>query len=96
MICTAIVPGIDSFNYYYTLGMTPMFLFSGIFFPLDALHPAFVRVAFFTPLFHLTTIARALSSGSLAASGFSVLWLAVAALILAWPPFVLMRRRIIK
>jgi hypothetical protein len=26
----AIIPGIDSFNYFYTLLMTPMFLFSGI------------------------------------------------------------------
>ncbi|MCX7914184.1 MAG: ABC transporter permease, partial [Thermodesulfovibrionales bacterium] len=37
IISVAIVPGIDSFNYFYTLLITPMFLFSGIFFPLDAL-----------------------------------------------------------
>jgi lipooligosaccharide transport system permease protein len=35
VITTAIVPGIDSFNYFYTLFMAPLFLFSGIFFPLD-------------------------------------------------------------
>ena len=34
MIFAAVVPGIDSFNYFYTLLMTPMFLFSGIFFPI--------------------------------------------------------------
>lgn len=31
LIATAIVPGIDSFNYFYTLILTPLFLFSGIF-----------------------------------------------------------------
>src|SRR4030066_1599489 len=39
LIFVAIVPGIDSFNYFYTLFMTPMFLFSGIFFPIDTLPP---------------------------------------------------------
>lgn len=34
LIATAIVPGIDSFNYFYTLILTPIFLFSGIFFLL--------------------------------------------------------------
>jgi lipooligosaccharide transport system permease protein len=96
MICTAIVPGIDSFNYYYTLFMTPMFLFSGIFFPLDALHPIFTRLAFFTPLFHLTTVARALTAGDLTAVTVPVIWLLTVAFLLAFPPFYLMRRRIIK
>src|SRR5213078_4071944 len=31
---TAIVPLIDYFTYYWTLFITPMFLFSGVFFPL--------------------------------------------------------------
>ena len=34
MIFAAIVPGIDSFNYFYTLFMTPMFLFFRDIFPL--------------------------------------------------------------
>jgi len=34
---TALVPGIDSFSYFYTLFMTPLFLFSGIFFPVETL-----------------------------------------------------------
>ena len=35
MIFTALVPNIDSFNYPFFLLITPMFLFSGTFFPLD-------------------------------------------------------------
>ena len=53
VIFTAIVPGIDSFNYFYTILMTPMFLFSGIFFPLDSLPSIVSKIAFFTPLYHL-------------------------------------------
>jgi len=35
VIAAATVPGIESFNYFYTLLMTPMFLFSGIFPEID-------------------------------------------------------------
>ena len=48
MIATAIVPGIDSFSYFFTLLLTPSFLFSGIFFPLDTLPPIVTKIAFFT------------------------------------------------
>jgi lipooligosaccharide transport system permease protein len=34
---TAVIPLIDFYTYYWTLFITPMFLFSGIFFPLDRL-----------------------------------------------------------
>ena len=37
MIFTALVPNIDSFNYPLFLFITPMFLFSGTFFPLNVL-----------------------------------------------------------
>jgi lipooligosaccharide transport system permease protein len=97
MICTALVPGIDSFNYYYTLFMTPMFLFSGIFFPIDALHPIISRIAFFTPLYHLANSSRGLANGN---AGGGVLvgigWLVAAAVLLAPIPFRLMRRRVIQ
>lgn len=96
MICAAIVPGIDSFNYYYTLFMTPMFLFSGIFFPLDPLPKIITYIAYFTPLYHLTNICRSLSSGNLSGSVVSITWLLAAVLLLSPIPFRLMRKRIIK
>jgi lipooligosaccharide transport system permease protein len=96
MICAAVVPGIDSFNYYYTLFMTPMFLFSGIFFPLDPLPRIITYIAYFTPLYHLANICRALSSGNLAGSLVGIIWLAIAVLILSPIPFRLMRKRLIK
>ncbi len=95
MICTAIVPGIDSFNYYYTLIMTPMFLFSGIFFPLDTFPPAVTYIALFTPLFHLTNICRALTWGNLSGFTGDFAWIIGMALVLAPLPFKLMRKRIL-
>ncbi len=96
MIFTAIVPGIDSFNYFYTLLMTPMFLFSGIFFPVDTLPDVVTKIAFFTPLYHLVNICRSLSQGELFMVRWDIAWICAAAFLLAPYPFRLMQRRIIK
>ncbi|HTR45313.1 MAG TPA: ABC transporter permease [Thermodesulfovibrionales bacterium] len=96
MICTALVPGIDTFNYFYTLLMTPMFLFSGIFFPIDTLPPLVAKIAFFTPLYHLVNICRASSSGAASSSVGDVVWIFVVTAFLAPYPFRLMRKRILK
>ncbi len=91
----AVVPGIDSFSYFYTLFMTPLFLFSGIFFPLDAMPQAVARLAFFTPLYHLVNICRAFSSGTFAGAPGSMAWIVAVVLLLSPFPFRLMKRRII-
>ncbi len=96
VIAAALVPGIDSFSYFFTILLTPMFLFSGIFFPLDSLPPVVSKIAFFTPLYHLVNICRSFSSGSLNAAIWDIVWLLAAAALLAPYPFRLMRRRIIK
>lgn len=96
VIFTAIIPGIDSYNYFYTLFMTPMFLFSGIFFPLDSLPPVVSRIAFFMPLYHLVNICRKLSSGLLMTSLKDIAWVLVVVILLAPYPFRLMRKRIVK
>jgi lipooligosaccharide transport system permease protein len=96
LIAVATVPGIDTFNYFYTLLMTPMFLFSGIFFPLDNLPPVVARIAFFTPLYHLVNICRSFSSGKIWAGMGDLALIVVIAMFLAPFPFRLMRRRIIK
>lgn len=96
VIFTAVVPGIDSFNYFYTLLMTPMFLFSGIFFPLDTLPDVVSKIAFFTPLYHLVNICRSFSHGELLMVRGDILWIVVVVILLAPYPFRLMRKRIIK
>jgi len=96
MIFTAIVPGIDSFNYFYTLLMTPMFLFSGIFFPLDTLPPVISKIAFFTPLYHLVNICRSFSSGLLSGTLWDIIWIFAVLILLSPYPFRLMRKKIIE
>lgn len=96
LICVAKVPGIDSFNYFYTLLITPMFLFSGIFFPIDTMPPLVVKIAFFTPLYHLVNICRAFATGKFLTVAGDLAWLLAVAALLSVYPFRLMRRRIIK
>ena len=95
VIFCAVVPGIDSFSYFYTLFMTPLFLFSGIFFPLDAMPPVVVKLAFLSPLYHLVNICRSFSAGSFSVALVSMLWMVVIAAVLAPFPFRLMRKRMI-
>jgi len=95
VIASATVPGIDSFNYFNTLFMTPMFLFSGIFFPVDTLPSIVAKISFFTPLYHLVNVCRAFASGQPGLAGWDIVWLIVVAALLAPYPFRLMRKRIL-
>jgi lipooligosaccharide transport system permease protein len=63
MLFTALVPTIDLYSYFFTLFVTPMFLFAGIFFPLDKLPNGLEIVAWFTPLYHLVNLMRELATG---------------------------------
>ena len=94
---TALTPSIDLFSYYYTLLITPMFLFGGIFFPFDRLPDWAQVVAWFTPLYHLVQVTRGLAAGpdALAIVG-NALWLAVVTAALFAVPVVAMRRRLVK
>jgi lipooligosaccharide transport system permease protein len=65
MFFTGLVPNIEVFNLPIFLFVTPMFLFSGTFFPLENL-PAWAQaLALVFPLTHLVNAARALSFGVL-------------------------------
>jgi lipooligosaccharide transport system permease protein len=54
---------VEKFNAVFRFGITPLFLFSGTFFPIDSL-PAFLQpIAWLTPLYHGVALSRALSLG---------------------------------
>jgi lipooligosaccharide transport system permease protein len=64
MFFTGITPTIDMFNLPIFLFITPMFLFSGTFFPVSNL-PAWAQpVALAFPLYHLAELARFFSIGT--------------------------------
>lgn len=96
MVCTALVPHIEDFNIPFFLFVTPMFLFSGTFFPLDQLPDWVGIVAQAFPLTHTVRIARAATLGRLEAGLFlSLLFLAVWTLVFGWLALRLMRRRLL-
>ena len=65
MLFTALVANIEIFNLPVFLFVTPMFLFSGTFFPLENLPQWAQYVALALPLTHLAHVTRALSLGQI-------------------------------
>ena len=58
------IPNIDLFSFYFTLFLTPLFLFSDVFFPLEErLAAPWLWVAEALPLLHPVRLARASFSG---------------------------------
>lgn len=97
MTFTALVSNIALFNYYFTLFITPLFLFSGIFFPISALPLWAQRIAFFTPLYQVVVVCRGLVLGTLNQDVLiSTIWVSAAVLVLFLVPIALMKNRLIK
>jgi lipooligosaccharide transport system permease protein len=86
---------IDIFSFYFTLFLTPLFLFSDIFFPLkDRLSGVWLWVAEVLPLLHPVRLARHAFGGR---ADLVLLWdvaycLAVSAALLAWARRIVVRR----
>jgi lipooligosaccharide transport system permease protein len=93
---TAVVGRVDYYSYYYTLIITPMFLFSGLFYPLTRLPDWVQVVAWFMPLYHLVNLTRGLALGpELGEIAANAAWLAVLVLLLFPIPVRAMRRRLV-
>lgn len=58
MLFTSITPNMDSFNWPFFLLITPMFLFSGTFFPMYVLPDWGQMIALVLPLTHCSVIVR--------------------------------------
>ncbi|MDD5556649.1 MAG: ABC transporter permease [bacterium] len=97
MLVTSVSPNFDSFSYFFELFVTPLFFFSGIFFPLDPF-PAWIRIASrLSPITHAVDLSRALMLGRPAPTPLaSVAVLAVTAAVLFRWSIARMRRRLIR
>ena len=62
----------DGFNVLFRFGITPLFLFSGVFFPLSRLPEPLQWIAWLTPLFHGVELVRALTLNTVS----SPIWIA--------------------
>jgi lipooligosaccharide transport system permease protein len=54
----------SGFAALFRFGVTPMFLFSGVFFPVHQLPPVLEQVAYLTPLWHGVDLCRTLALGT--------------------------------
>ncbi|HEU4345027.1 MAG TPA: ABC transporter permease [Candidatus Binatia bacterium] len=81
------IPNIDFFSYYFTLFLTPLFLFSDIFFPLrERVSTPWLWVAELLPLLHPVRLARA---AFLTGPSWILLWdaaylIGISLLLLLW------------
>jgi lipooligosaccharide transport system permease protein len=97
MLFTGLVPNIESFNLPVFLFITPMFLFSGTFFPVTALPPWAQKAALALPLTHLVGAVREVSAGRLNGEVlWAVAYLALFSLIVFPVALARMRRRLIR
>lgn len=97
MFFTGIVPTIDMFNLPIFLFISPMFLFSGTFFPISNL-PAWAQpFALAFPLHHLVELFRRFCAGSHeTATWISLLYLPLFLLIFGLLALWVMKRRLIR
>jgi lipooligosaccharide transport system permease protein len=87
-----------AFNSIWRFGITPLFLFSGTFFPISELPPILWPVAWILPLWHGVDLGRALALGTV----WETPWLMLAHLVIltvmatggAIAMFVMFRRRL--
>jgi lipooligosaccharide transport system permease protein len=92
---TSLIPSIDLYAYYFTLVVTPLFLFSGIFFPVEGFPAPVPQIAWFTPLYHAVNVCRALATGPSLGVLADLAWIFIFTGALALLPIHLMRKRLI-
>jgi lipooligosaccharide transport system permease protein len=65
MVVTAFAGSYNFFEYYFTLVISVMFVFSGVFYPVDTLPPWGQGLAWLLPLTHAVRPSRQLAAGQL-------------------------------
>jgi lipooligosaccharide transport system permease protein len=94
---TSFLKSIDQVNMFFTLFITPLFLFSGVFYPLDALPEAVRQIAFLSPLYHIVSIIRPLVLGTAGMDAvFHLVWISVFIVIFAAVPVNLLSKKLVK
>jgi len=96
MVATARAASYNFFDYYFTLGISLMMFFSGVFFPLESLPPWAQAVAWWLPLTHAVRLCRGLVAGAPSAALLGdAAWLVAAAVFAFVLAERLIRRRLI-
>jgi lipooligosaccharide transport system permease protein len=97
MFFTGIIPTIDMFNLPIFLFITPMFLFSGTFFPMSGIAGWAGLLALLFPLYHLVELTRFFCLGVMESSPlFNLIYLVVFTIVFGYLGLWAMKRRLIK
>jgi lipooligosaccharide transport system permease protein len=90
----------EKFNAVFRFGVTPLFLFSGTFFPISNLPDAIEPLAWLSPLYHGVELSRALALGTVGDAPLAmllhVLVLVAIATVGAMAAVVSVRRRLVR
>lgn len=63
MVCTAHAKSFEAFSYFFTFWVTPMFMFSGVFFPITRFPEYIQNLSKIFPMYHLIEVVRPISAG---------------------------------
>lgn len=97
MFFTGVIPTIDMFNLPIFLFITPMFLFSGTFFPVSGIPQWAGIFTLLFPLYHLVELTRYLCLGAMESNPLlNLAYLLLFTLIFGYLSLVFMKRRLIK
>lgn len=94
---SAMSPSYDFFNYFFTIGIAPMFFLSGVFFPLGAFPQIVKWFSVILPATHSVVIMRYFFHGTQSGAGllFAALFLTAVGGFLVWLAIRLVRKRIV-
>ncbi|HMA31004.1 MAG TPA: ABC transporter permease [Casimicrobiaceae bacterium] len=97
LVMNALAPSYDFFTYFFTLVLTPMLLFSGVYFPVEQMPGWLAHIAQALPLKHAIDMARPLMLGRVPTDvALHVAVLAAYAIAAYYAALVLTRRRLLK
>jgi lipooligosaccharide transport system permease protein len=97
LLMNALAPSYDFFTYFFTLVLTPMLLFSGVYFPVEQMPAWLATIADALPLKHAIDIARPLMLGRVPSAILQhVAVLAAYAFVAYYVALALTRRRLLK
>lgn len=97
LLITSFSPSYDFFSYYFTIAISTMFLFSGVFYPVSSL-PHFVKYfVYIMPLYYTVSVIRLLDEGKLYPIVFVYSGIIIAFILLFFYSAVyFIRKRVIK
>jgi lipooligosaccharide transport system permease protein len=97
MFFTGMIPTIDMFNLPIFLFITPMFLFSGTFFPVSGIPDWAGILSLLFPLYHLVELIRFLCIGAIESNPvFNLVYLLLFTMVFGYLALGAMKRRLIK